>query len=74
MFRFDERVVEKNGKSRWINWKKKTEKKFRNREIYKSREKIRRGDDILELNSLKKLLNFDSVYKIQRDLTRFKRV
>lgn len=66
--------MEKNGKSRWINWKKKTEKKFRNREIYKSREKIRRGDDILELNSLKKLLNFDSVYKIQRDLTRFKRV
>lgn len=66
--------MEKNGKSRWINWKKKIEKKFRNREIYKSREKIRRGDDILELNSLKKLLNFDSVYKIQRDLTRFKRV
>lgn len=66
--------MEKNGKSRWINWKKKIEKKFRNREIYKSREKIRRGDGILELNSLKKLLNFDSVYKIQRDLTRFKRV
>lgn len=62
--------MEKNGKSRWINWKKKTEKKFRNRERYK----IRRGDGILELNSLKKLLNFDSVYKIQRDLTRFKRV
>lgn len=66
--------MEKNGKSRWINWKKKIEKKFRNREIYKSREKIRRGDGILELNSLKKLLNFDCVYKIQRDLTRFKRV
>lgn len=31
-------------------------------------------DGILELNSLKKLLSFDSVYKIQRDLTRFKGV